>query len=41
MSLKNNVSWDCDCTVVLGAAPASETESPPSPGLVFGATAEP
>lgn len=41
VSLKNNVSWDCDCVVFLGAAAASETVSPPSPGLVYGAAAGP
>lgn len=41
VSLKNNVSWDCDCILFLGAVPARETVSPPSPGLVCGAAAEP
>lgn len=41
VSLKNNVSWDCDCIVFLGAVSAGEAVSPPSPGLVFGVAAEP
>lgn len=36
VSLKNNVSWDCDCMVFLGAVPAREAVSPPSPGLLDG-----
>lgn len=41
VSLKNNVSWDCDCILFLGAVPAREAVSPPSPGLLYGAAAEP
>lgn len=34
VSLKNNVSWDCDCIVFLGTVPAGEIGSPPCSGLV-------
>lgn len=41
MSLKNNVSWDCDCIVFLGTVPPGEIGSPPFLELVYRVVTEP
>lgn len=41
VSQKNNVSWDCDCIVFLGTAPAGEIVTSPFPRPEYGVVTEP